>query len=145
FTTSKMFLIAILLVCLAFVMVQRKINTKIWILTLVILLFSSFFIIPRVVRHLKNDIQNFTSVVTRTSAFVNSFYVPLHFPLGTGGLYYTYFVEYIDKPASFIASIIEGKRDELTTWKESRSDKNISPASELGQWTIMLGIPGFIL
>ncbi|MFD1188939.1 hypothetical protein, partial [Pontibacter rugosus] len=127
-------------------LLQRKIKLKLFLVSLFLFSLSLVYIIPKVSAHIKSDIENYTSVVTRSSAFVNSFYVAAFYPLGTGGLYYVYFIEHLKAPVDLISSLTGGKADEILTWGTRKNgDKNISPASELGQWTIMLGIPGFLL
>ncbi|MCC9166592.1 O-antigen ligase family protein [Pontibacter harenae] len=146
FTTSKMFLITVVMVSFIFILLRKKIKIKLLFISAFIFILSLFYVIPKVTEHIKSDLQNYTSVVTRTSSFINSFYVTLFYPLGTGGLYYAYFVEYVKEPAHLVASITGGRADEVKNWgKQDNGDKNISPSSELGQWTIMLGIPGFLL
>lgn len=144
-TTSKLFLINIVLALFIYFLYEKK-NVKIILAAGFITILASTFILPKAFRSLENDVENFTSVVTRSSALINSFYVAAHFPFGTGGLYYVYFIKYVNEPASAIADLIGGKTDEIMNWgSREKGDRNISPSSEFGQWTIMLGLPGLIL
>lgn len=144
-TTSKLFLINIVLTFFVYFLYEKK-SVKTIIAASFIGLLASTFILPKAFQSLENDVENFTSVVTRSSALINGFYVAGHFPFGTGGLYYAYFIQHINEPANAIANLIDGKTDEILNWGSgSNSDKNISPGSEFGQWAIMLGLPGLFL
>jgi hypothetical protein len=103
------------------------------------------FLLPIFIGHFMRDLEDYSSVITRSSASITSITSPFRHPIGVGGTYYYYISEEVKETAYWIVNRFRiGNVWEIMGWGNN-GGKNISAGSELGHWLVFIGIPGSIL
>ncbi|WP_439882426.1 hypothetical protein ACSX1A_04510 [Pontibacter sp. MBLB2868] len=144
-TTSKMFLVTSLACTTILILTTFKLNYKYLVAGLIFFIISVIFIYPKLEAAFVKDINYYTSTITRTGAYINGYLIAFHHPLGTGGVYFYYFMKYLDNSLQIVTSIFGGgDTSEILTWGV-KNDKAIATGAEFSLWLAILGIPGGLL
>ncbi|WP_040951877.1 hypothetical protein [Gorillibacterium massiliense] len=150
-TGSKGFLIVFLLTLIAAMLKFLDFRKKKNFLLLIVAVAAMYYMIASfaagVLTSFNNDIQNYTSSVTRMGTIVIAIVTVLHHPFGVGtGAYLIYFERYLSDSISFMTKfyynvfgLSQINASELMQY--SGSDKNLGVKSGLFQWIMFGGIP----
>ncbi len=137
---SKMFLIAFPLSFLLSTIIVNKVNiVKSLLISSIVIIPFTIFALPILVSSFTNDIENYSSTITRTSAFLSGLKLGIMYPYGTGGFYYYYLLQELPSITSFVTGIFGGgKLSELQSWG-AYDDNNIAAGSTFAEWVMIVG------
>ena len=144
---SKQFLMVFpISMFLASFKIEHKNKNLLLFVSLVGFIIAVILLTPVLIDKFTEDLVEFSSTVTRSSVFLNSFRIILFVqPIGTGGLYFYYVATELQKTAQIIVDLIGfGVLDEVQrVGKES--DEFITAGSTFAEWTLLGGYLGIIL
>lgn len=102
------------------------------------------FILPKLIESSMNDLENYTSVVTRFYSIFIGYSIGICFPLGTGFQTYMYLFPEMMRNNLFLIDMINMplRPDEIISLATSEDDNAVSAKSFLGQSSIYWGIIG---
>lgn len=102
------------------------------------------FILPKLIESSMNDLENYTSVVTRFYSIFIGYSIGICFPLGTGFQTYMYLFPEMMRNNLFLIDMINMplRPDEIISLATSGDDNAVSAKSFLGQSSIYWGIIG---
>jgi len=114
--------------------------------SVVVFLLTLSILIPILQEKFTEDLLEYSSTVTRSSAFINSFRVILFVqPIGTGGLYFYYIATYLRDTAEIIVDLIGfGVLHEVNQMGKD-TDEFLTAGSSFAEWTLLGGYLGFVL
>lgn len=102
------------------------------------------FILPKLIESFMNDLENYTSVVTRFYSIFIGYSIGICFPLGTGFQTYMYLFPEMMRNNLFLIDMINMplRPDEIIALATSGDDNAVVAKSFLGQSSIYWGIIG---
>ncbi|UVR08955.1 hypothetical protein NXW74_23035 [Bacteroides ovatus] len=102
------------------------------------------FILPKLIESSMNDLENYTSVVTRFYSIFIGYSIGICFPLGTGFQTYMYLFPEMMRNNLFLIDMINMplRSDEVISLATSGDDNAVAAKSFLGQSSIYWGIIG---
>jgi len=102
------------------------------------------FILPKLIESSMNDLENYTSVVTRFYSIFIGYSIGICFPLGTGFQTYMYLFPEMMRNNLFLIDMINMplRPDEVISLATSGDDNAVAAKSFLGQSSIYWGIIG---
>ena len=102
------------------------------------------FILPKLIESFMNDLENYTSVVTRFYSIFIGYSIGICFPLGTGFQTYMYLFPEMTRNNLFLIDMINMplRPDEIIALATSGDDNAVVAKSFLGQSSIYWGIIG---
>lgn len=102
------------------------------------------FILPKLIESFMNDLENYTSVVTRFYSIFIGYSIGICFPLGTGFQTYMYLFPEMMRNNLFLIDMINMplRPDEIIALATSGDDNAVAAKSFLGQSSIYWGIIG---
>jgi hypothetical protein len=104
-----------------------------------------YFVYPWIFYSLSTDIENFTSITSRSIYFLASLKSLFFHPFGTGGLSFSYFVNECYSVSDWMYKIYPDLNFTEIMSLGIGDAKGISPASTFGNFVVLLGIPGLVL
>ena len=100
------------------------------------------FILPKLIESSMNDLENYTSVVTRFYSIFIGYSIGICFPLGTGFQTYMYLFPEMMRNNLFLIDMINMplRSDEVISLATSGDDNAVAAKSFLGQSSIYLSL-----
>lgn len=150
-TTSKTILLGLLIMLIVYLILNfKKISFKkllLLIFAVIILVILGLYILPILQKLLFNDIQNYTSISTRSYTIIVGTLIGLTHPLGVGGAVYLPVLKESLKKYLFISSYYPFKfnSSEIYSILSSRTDDILTVKSGLLQYNMYWGILGTIV
>lgn len=145
-TRSKMFLSVL---PISFIVLNIMNAKKIKLKFLIILFLASsiilYFLGPFVISLFAEDLDEYTSTITRTASFLSGIFISITHPVGTAGLYFYYLIEQLPRTINYVISLfMSDNTSELDSWGIT-DDKFISAGSTFAEWGMLLGPFGIYL
>ena len=102
------------------------------------------FFLPKLIESSMNDLENYTSIVTRFYSIFIGYSIGVYFPLGTGFQTYMYLFPELMRNNLFLIDMINIplRSDEIISLATSGDDNAVSAKSFLGQSSIYWGVIG---
>nr|MCU0385766.1 hypothetical protein [Flavihumibacter sp.] len=142
FTGSKMILIC-LPIAVFFILMRNVTVKKVLGIAIAGLLFY-LLLLPQLINSLSVDLEQYTSIVSRSTAFLTAFLTGGHSVIGVGGLYPYYFINTIQDSLDLILNFIPlGNTSEVEGWG-TEGFKAISGGSTLAHFTMQMGVFGIL-
>lgn len=145
-TLSKMFLIALPVAFILKSLIDNGgVQKKYIFLLLVLVSILIYYTLPMIISLMMQDLEEYTSIVSRTSSFFNGFVLGIKNIFGTAGYYPYYFIKELPVTTKFVINLVNSENtSELDSWGIT-DDKFISAGSTLGDWMMLIGLIGFVL
>ena len=124
----------------------KKVMVKVTTITLGITLlgFLVFFILPKLSASAANDMEGYTSTVTRTYTMLCGYGIGIVFPFGTGFPSFIEILPYVMKNNTWVVDYFfpNGNLSEVLLLTNGSTEKALSAKSFMGQSTIYWGLLG---
>lgn len=147
-TTSKSFLLSSVISIFIVSLYSGKMKPIYGVFLIIFSFIVGYFVFPYLVSSFSNDLEDYTSTITRTTMFLSGLTLSIMRPMGSGGVYFYYLLQDFKETGYFVIHDIfkMGDLSEIASLGTGQSgDSNISAGSMLAEWGACLGIFGYYM